>query len=49
MRPPAASRPECKEHLGSIAVTPHLNFRGKARQALKFYQSVFGGDLTVIS
>lgn len=33
----------------SIEVTPHLNFRGNARQALAFYQSAFGGDLTVIS
>lgn len=33
----------------SIDVTPHLNFRGDAREALSFYQSVFGGDLAVIS
>jgi PhnB protein len=33
----------------SIAVTPHLNFRGNAREALTFYQSVFGGDLTVVT
>lgn len=33
----------------SITVTPHLNFRGDARQALEFYRSVFGGDLNVIS
>lgn len=31
----------------TIAVTPHLNFRGNAREALEFYRSVFGGDLTV--
>ncbi|MFC3300024.1 VOC family protein [Arthrobacter agilis] len=29
----------------SIATTTHLNFRGTARQALEFYQSVFGGRL----
>lgn len=33
----------------TIAVTPHLNFRGTARQALELYGSVFGGALTVIS
>ncbi|TXK17762.1 VOC family protein [Homoserinibacter sp. GY 40078] len=29
----------------SITTTTHLNFRGNARQALEFYQSVFGGQL----
>ncbi|MGC4935800.1 VOC family protein [Gordonia sp. DT30] len=33
----------------SVSVTPHLNFRGTARQALEFYQSVFGGELTIAS
>lgn len=33
----------------SITVTPHLNFRGDARQALEFYQSVFGGELVIAS
>lgn len=32
----------------TIQTTPHLNFRGDARQALEFYQSVFGG-FTVIN
>ena len=31
----------------TIATTTHLNFRGTARQALEFYQGVFGGDVTV--
>ena len=31
----------------SITTTTHLNFRGDARSALEFYQSVFGGDVTV--
>jgi PhnB protein len=31
----------------TIATTTHLNFRGTARQALEFYQSVFGGDVTL--
>lgn len=33
----------------SISTTTHLNFRGDARAALKFYQSVFGGQLTVVA
>ena len=33
----------------SIRTTTHLNFRGQAREALAFYQTVFGGDLVVIS
>lgn len=33
----------------TITVTPHLNFRGTARAALEFYQSVFGGELHVVS
>ena len=31
----------------SITTTTHLNFRGTARQALEFYRSVFGGEVTV--
>jgi PhnB protein len=31
----------------SITTTTHLNFRGDARAALEFYQSVFGGDITI--
>jgi PhnB protein len=33
----------------STNVTTYLNFRGTARDALAFYQSVFGGDLRVSS
>jgi PhnB protein len=33
----------------SVNTVPHLNFRGDARNALGFYQAVFGGDLTVIT
>lgn len=33
----------------SIHTTTHLNFRGSARAALEFYQSVFGGELVAIS
>lgn len=32
----------------TIAVTPHLNFRGSAREALEFYRTVFGGELAII-
>ena len=28
-------------------LNPYLNFNGNARQALDFYTSVFGGDLTL--
>lgn len=31
----------------SVQTTTHLNFRGDAREALTFYQSVFGGHLIV--
>ena len=31
----------------SIQATTHLNFRGDARAALEFYQSVFGGRTTI--
>jgi PhnB protein len=33
----------------AITTTTHLNFRGDARPALEFYQSVFGGHLTVVA
>ncbi len=33
----------------TIDTTTHLNFRGDARAALAFYQSVFGGDQVLIS
>jgi PhnB protein len=33
----------------TIVTTTHLNFRGDARGALEFYQSVFGGDITLVS
>ncbi|WFR73181.1 VOC family protein [Prescottella defluvii] len=33
----------------TVNVTPHLNFRGNAREALEFYQKVFGGELAIIS
>ncbi|PWK87184.1 PhnB protein [Lentzea atacamensis] len=31
----------------SINAVAHLNFRGQAREALEFYQSVFGGEATI--
>ncbi|WP_019143619.1 VOC family protein [Aeromicrobium massiliense] len=33
----------------TVAVVPHLNFRGEARAALEHYRAAFGGDLTVTS
>lgn len=33
----------------SVTTTTHLNFDGGAREALEFYQSVFGGTLTVVT
>ena len=33
----------------AIKTTTHLNFRGNARAALAFYQSVFGGDQMLFS
>ena len=33
----------------SVTTTTHLNFRGDARTALEFYQSVFGGHLAVVT
>jgi len=33
----------------SIKTTTHINFRGNAKEALEFYQSVFDGDLSVIT
>ena len=33
----------------TITTTTHLNFRGDARAALEFYQSVFGGQLVAVS
>ncbi|MDP9870180.1 MULTISPECIES: VOC family protein [Streptosporangium] len=33
----------------SVNAVTHLNFRGDARAALTFYQSVFGGDVITIT
>lgn len=33
----------------SVTTTTHLNFRGEARAALEFYQSVFGGQSAVVT
>ncbi|HTN82838.1 MAG TPA: VOC family protein [Sorangium sp.] len=33
----------------TLSVANHLNFRGDARAALEFYQSVFGGDITIVT
>jgi PhnB protein len=31
----------------TITATTHLNFRGQARKALAFYQTVFGGEVMI--
>ena len=31
----------------AVTTTAHTNFRGQAREALAFYHSVFGGDLSL--
>ncbi|MFI5715504.1 VOC family protein [Nocardia sp. NPDC051750] len=33
----------------SVNAVAHLNFHGRARAALEFYQSVFGGQATVVT
>ena len=33
----------------SVSTVAHLNFRGDARAALEFYQSVFDGDLRIVT
>ncbi|MCX5613129.1 VOC family protein [Streptomyces sp. NBC_00047] len=33
----------------SVNTVIHLNFRGDTREALAFYQSVFGGDVVVVT
>lgn len=33
----------------SVDITPHLNFRGQAREALAFYAEALGGDLVVVT
>ncbi|WP_375493045.1 VOC family protein [uncultured Jatrophihabitans sp.] len=30
----------------SVVLNPYLNFRGQAREAMDFYRSVFGGEVT---
>lgn len=31
----------------SVTTTAHVNFRGQAREALEFYRSVFGGEISL--
>lgn len=33
----------------SVSFTPYLQFRSQAREAMTFYQSIFGGDLSVMT
>jgi PhnB protein len=32
----------------AMSTVIHLNFRGDAREALEFYRSVSGGELTIV-
>jgi PhnB protein len=36
-----------KEHHVASVLNPYISYDGKARQALEFYQSVFGGTLAI--
>jgi PhnB protein len=36
-----------KEQIMASQLNPYLNFNGNARQALEFYSSVFGGNLSL--
>jgi PhnB protein len=31
----------------TVRLNPYLNFRGNAREAMEFYQAVFGGELAI--
>jgi PhnB protein len=31
----------------TVTTTTHVNFRGQAREALEFYRSIFGGDISI--
>jgi PhnB protein len=33
----------------TVLLNPYINFRDNAREAMTFYQSVFGGELTVMT
>ena len=33
----------------TVTTTTHLNFRGRAREALELYRTAFGGDLTAVT
>lgn len=33
----------------SVSFTPYLSFRGQTREAMTFYQSVFGGELSLMT
>ena len=43
----AAARQSTKEDALSMRLNPYLAFEGNARAAMKFYATVFGGDLTI--
>jgi PhnB protein len=34
--------------MNSITTTPYLFFKGQCKEAMEFYQSIFGGELTLL-
>jgi PhnB protein len=44
---PKLTTDHAKEGLMASRLNPYINFNGNARQAMAFYQGVFGGNLTV--
>jgi PhnB protein len=43
------SQPSFKGSQMTVTAVTHINLRGTARQALEFYQSVFGGQLAMVT
>jgi PhnB protein len=39
--------PNPEEHVVTSRLNPYISFAGDARQAMEFYKSVFGGNLTL--
>lgn len=35
--------------MGNVAVTPYINFGGKAREAFALYQAALGGEVTLLA
>lgn len=35
--------------MGQLFINPYINFQGRAQEAMKFYQQVFGGELDLLT